>query len=95
MIEPKNALTKQYKKLFELDDVELEFETSALKEIVKEAIKHKTGARSLRAIMEDIMLDIMFRLPEMKDVDKCLITNDVVVKKKEPLFVYKKAKKTA
>ena len=95
LIEPKNALTKQYKKLFELDNIELEFEIPALKAIVKEAIKHKTGARSLRAIMEDIMLDIMFQLPDMEDVSKCLITKDVVEKKREPLLIYKKVKKTA
>jgi ATP-dependent Clp protease ATP-binding subunit ClpX len=95
LIEPKNALTKQYQKLFQLDDVELEFEESALRTIVKEAIKQKTGARSLRAIMEDIMLDIMYSLPDMQNVTKCLITNDVVVKKKEPVFEYAKVKKTA
>ena len=95
LIEPKNALTKQYKKLFELDDVELEFEQPALKAIVDEATKHKTGARSLRAIMEDIMLDIMFQLPNMKNVSKCIITSDVILKKKEPLFIYEEVKKTA
>jgi ATP-dependent Clp protease ATP-binding subunit ClpX len=95
LIEPKNALSKQYKKLFELDGVELEFEESALKAIVKEAIKRKTGARALRAIMEDTMLDIMFNLPELKNVKKCMITEDTVRKNKEPLFIYQEIKKTA
>ena len=95
LIEPKNALTKQYKKLFELDDVELEFDPAALKAIVDEATKHKTGARSLRAIMEEIMLDIMYQLPNMQDVAKCMITKDVVKRKKEPLYIYKEVKKTA
>ncbi len=95
LIEPKNALTKQYKKLFQLDDVELEFEESALKAIVRLAIKQNTGARSLRAIMEDIMLDIMYNLPDMNDVAKTIITKDVVAKKKEPFFEYQEVKKTA
>lgn len=95
LIEPKNALTKQYKKLFELDGVELDFEEAALKAIVKEAIKRKTGARALRAIMEEVMLDIMFNLPQIKDVKKCIITEDSIRNKKEPLFVYREIKKTA
>lgn len=95
LIEPKNALTKQYKKLFELDGVELEFEERALRAIVKEAMKRKTGARALRAIMEDVMLDIMFNLPQIKNVKKCIITEDVITNKKEPLFIYQEIKKTA
>ncbi|HDQ00163.1 MAG TPA: ATP-dependent Clp protease ATP-binding subunit ClpX [bacterium] len=95
LLEPKNALTKQYKKLFELDDVELEFEDESLKAIVSEAIKRRTGARSLRAIIEETMIDIMFQLPDLKDVKKCIITKDVVLKKTAPNFVYKKVKKTA
>jgi len=95
LIEPKNALTKQYKKLFELDGVELEFEEAALRSIVKEAMKRKTGARALRAIMEDTMLDIMFNLPQLKNVTKCIITEETVTKKKEPLFIYEEIKKTA
>jgi len=95
LFEPKNALTKQYKKLFEMDGVELEFEDAALKAIVREAQKRKTGARALRAIMEETMLDIMFNLPQLKNVNKCIITEDVVVKNKEPLFIYQEIKKTA
>jgi len=95
LIEPKNALSKQYKKLFELDGVDLEFEEAALKAIVKEAMRRKTGARALRAIMEDVMLDIMFNLPQLKNVKKCIITEDTIRYKKEPLFIYQEIKKTA
>lgn len=83
LTEPKNALIKQYIKLFELDDVKLEFEEDALKEIARLAIERKTGARGLRSILEDIMLDIMFDLPEYKD-KTVTITKDVVTKQKEP-----------
>ncbi len=95
LVEPKNALTKQYKKLFELDGVELEFEEAALRAIVKQAMKRKTGARALRAIMEDTMLDIMFNLPQLKNVKKCIITEDVIKNKKEILLIYREIKKTA
>eukprot|EP01029_Cantina_marsupialis_P016638 TRINITY_DN3713_c0_g5_i1.p1 TRINITY_DN3713_c0_g5~~TRINITY_DN3713_c0_g5_i1.p1 ORF type:complete len:408 (+),score=117.80 TRINITY_DN3713_c0_g5_i1:1526-2749(+) len=83
LTEPKNALIKQYTKLFELDNVSLEFEKDALKEIAKLAIERKTGARGLRSILEDIMLDIMYDLPEFKD-KKVIITKEVVTKDKEP-----------
>lgn len=83
LTEPKNALIKQYTKLFELDDVDLEFEQDALKEIAKLAIERKTGARGLRSILEDIMLDIMYDLPTFKD-KKVIITKDVVTKENEP-----------
>ncbi len=95
LIEPKNALTKQYKKLFELDGVELEFDEKALKVVVREAMRRKTGARALRAIMEEVMLDIMFNLPQIKNVKKCVITENVVREKKDPDFVYQEIKKTA
>ncbi|WP_072682287.1 ATP-dependent Clp protease ATP-binding subunit ClpX [Arcobacter sp. LA11] len=83
LTEPKNALVKQYVKLFELDDVKLKFEKAALKEIAKLAIERKTGARGLRSILEDIMLDIMYDLPTFKD-KTITITKDVVTKEKEP-----------
>ena len=74
LTKPKNALVKQYQKLLELDDVELEFEPDALVEIAKKAIERKTGARGLRSIIEGIMLDVMFDLPSRDDVAKCIIT---------------------
>ena len=75
---PKNSLVKQYKKLFEIDDVELEFEDEALELIVNKAIERKTGARGLRSILEDIMRDIMFEIPSNPKIVKCLITKDTI-----------------
>ena len=85
--EPKNALVKQYKKLLAMDNVELEFTQEALVAIAKEALKRKTGARGLRAIIEDIMRDIMFELPTMENVEKCIITDKVVQKQEEVIVV--------
>lgn len=83
LTEPKNALIKQYIKLFEMDDVKLEFEKPALIELAKLAIIRKTGARGLRSILEDIMLDIMFDLPKYKN-KTVTITKEVVLKTEEP-----------
>jgi len=83
LTEPKNALIKQYIKLFEMDDVTLEFDKEALKELARLAIERKTGARGLRSILEDIMLDIMYDLPQYKD-KTITITKEVVLKEKEP-----------
>ncbi len=93
LTEPKNALVKQYKKLFALDGVELTFEKEALEAIADLAIKRKTGARGLRSIMEEIMVDIMFELPEYKGYE-VVITKDVVQKRVKPLLI-KKQKKSA
>ena len=79
LTKPKNALVKQYQKLFQMDDVELEFEEEALIEIAKSAMERKTGARGLRSIIETIMLDIMFELPSRNDIEKCVITKETVV----------------
>jgi ATP-dependent Clp protease ATP-binding subunit ClpX len=78
LTKPKNALIKQYQKLLELDQVELEFEENALTEIAKKAIERKTGARGLRSIIEGIMLDIMFELPSREDIQKCIISAETV-----------------
>jgi len=85
--EPKNALVKQYQKLFEMDGVTLEFEDEALRLIAKQALERKTGARGLRAIMEELMLDVMFEIPSREDIEKCIITKDVVLKKSEPIII--------
>ena len=85
--EPKNALVKQYKKLFEFDDVELEFEKDALDVIVDKAIQRNTGARGLRSIIEDIMRDIMFDIPSNPKIEKCIITKETVEKKEMPKLV--------
>ncbi len=95
LTEPKNAIVKQYKKLFAIDDVKLSFEENALKAIAHLAISRKTGARGLRTIMEDIMLDIMYELPELAGYE-ILITEDVVKNRAKPLYVKPKpAKKIA
>ena len=85
--EPKNALTKQYQKFLELDHVSLEFEDGALRSIAQEALKRKTGARGLRAIIEDIMCNVMYDVPSEKDVVKCIVTDEVVREKKDPILV--------
>ncbi|MDD2233836.1 MAG: ATP-dependent Clp protease ATP-binding subunit ClpX [Desulfitobacteriaceae bacterium] len=87
LTEPKNALVKQYQKLFELDGINLEFKEDALKAIAEEAIRRNTGARGLRSIVEEILLNVMYDLPSRTDVTKCFITRDVVLKKEEPLLV--------
>ncbi|WP_085991765.1 ATP-dependent protease ATP-binding subunit ClpX [Oceanobacillus senegalensis] len=78
LTKPKNALVKQYQKLFEMDDVELEIKEEALVEIAKKAIERKTGARGLRSIIEGLMLDVMFELPSRDDIDQCVITKETV-----------------
>lgn len=94
LTEPKNAILKQYKKLFLMENVELEFDKFAINAIVEKALSKKTGARALRSIVEEFMLDIMYELPNKKDVEKCVITKDSVVKGKEPIFI-KEEKKSA
>jgi ATP-dependent Clp protease ATP-binding subunit ClpX len=95
LTEPQNALVKQYIKLLELENIKLIFQDSALREIVKIAKKRNTGARALRAIMEDVMLDIMYKLPSINGVESCTITSDVVLNKNEPILAFKKSAKTA
>ena len=85
--EPKNALVKQYKKLFELDNVELEFEKEALELIVDKAIERNTGARGLRSIIEEIMRDIMFEIPSNPKIEKCIITKETVANKEKPTLI--------
>jgi len=91
--EPKNALVKQYQKLLEMDNVKLDFEPAALEAIAKEAIKRNTGARGLRAIIEDIMLDVMYEVPSRDDISSCMITEQVVKDKIMPELTTKKGKK--
>lgn len=88
LTEPKNALVRQYQKLFELDNVDLRFTSQALKAIASQAIERKTGARGLRNVMEKIMLDIMYKLPSIPDVRECLINRAVIEKGKEPILLY-------
>lgn len=88
LTEPKNAITKQYKKLFEMDHVELEFEEEAVRAIAKKSVERKTGARGLRAIMEDTMMDTMFEIPSESLVRKCIITKDSVEGKAKPILEF-------
>ena len=90
---PKNALLKQYKKLFELDGVKLEFDKDALEAIVDKAIERKTGARGLRAILEETMRDIMFEIPTNKNIVECVITRETVENGAEPKLTYNEVKK--
>jgi ATP-dependent Clp protease ATP-binding subunit ClpX len=87
---PKNSLVKQYQKLFELEGVKLRFNDEAMVAIVREAIERKTGARGLRAILEEIMLEIMYELPSLENVRECVITEDVVTNSEKPMLVYEK-----
>ena len=88
LVEPRNALVKQYQKLFEMEEVELKFTDGSLGAIAREAIERKTGARGLRAIMEEIMLDVMYDLPSKQNIKECIISEETVTGKKPPMLVY-------
>ena len=92
---PKNAVLKQYQKLFELEGMKLKFSNNALDEITDITMKKKIGARGLRSVIEELMLDIMFKIPSMKGVKECIINKNVVKNKAEPTFVFKNIKKGA
>jgi len=93
--EPKNALIKQFKKLFEIEGVNLRFTDSAIAAIAKESLKRKSGARGLRSILEKCMLDIMFEIPSIENVKECVIGEDVVLNKEDPILLYEQTKKQA
>ncbi len=93
--EPKNALLRQFKRLFEIEGVNLRLTDSALKAIASEATKRKSGARGLRAILETCMLDIMYEIPSIENVKECVISEDVVLKKEDPILLYEQTKKQA
>ncbi len=95
LTEPKNALTRQYQRLFEMDDVALRFAGDALQMVAHEAIKKGTGARGLRAILEQRMLDIMYTIPTLDEVKECIINRDVILKKAEPILVFEKKQESA
>ncbi len=88
--QPKNSLVKQYQKLFEMEGVKLRFQDEAMVAIVREAIKRKTGARGLRSILEEVMLDVMYELPSLRNVRECVITEEVLTNKEKPMLVYEK-----
>jgi ATP-dependent Clp protease ATP-binding subunit ClpX len=87
---PKNALVKQYQKLFEFENVKLRFTEGALMAIAKEGIKRKSGARGLRAIMENIMLDVMYEIPSQSNIRECIISEEVVLRHESPILLYEK-----
>jgi ATP-dependent Clp protease ATP-binding subunit ClpX len=95
LVEPKNALTKQYKRLLDMDGAGIEFEDEALKAIVQKAMKRHTGARGLRAVMEDIMLDLMYQIPNMPEIKNIRITKETITQNQPPLFTYAEIKKSA
>ncbi|MGB9700973.1 MAG: ATP-dependent Clp protease ATP-binding subunit ClpX [Thermodesulfobacteriota bacterium] len=93
--EPKNALIKQYQKLFEFEKVKLRFTEGALVAIAREALKRKAGARGLRAILESIMLDIMYEIPSQNNIRECIINEDTILKKEKPIVLYEKKAESA
>ena len=95
LLKPKNALTKQYMRLFEMDEVALTFEKEALREIVRLARKRKTGARALRSIFEEVMLDLMYDIPSRRDIKECVITRDFIHGNGEPVLTFRETKKRA
>ncbi|MGO9137433.1 MAG: ATP-dependent Clp protease ATP-binding subunit ClpX [Syntrophales bacterium] len=95
LIEPKDAITKQYKILFDLENVKLKFTDGALRAIAKLSVERKSGARGLRSILENTMLDIMYDLPSRNDVRECVITEDVVMNKEKPILIFETKSETA
>lgn len=95
LVKPKNALIKQYTKMFEFENVKLKFQKEALLAVAREAINRKSGARGLRAILEDVMLEIMYDIPSQENVKECVIGEDVIVKREKPLLVYENKTKSA
>jgi len=88
---PKNALVRQYQKYFDFEKVKLKFTDEALRAIAKEALRRKTGARGLRSIMEEIMLDTMYELPSRNDVQECMVNEEAVARRQQPALLYKQA----
>jgi ATP-dependent Clp protease ATP-binding subunit ClpX len=95
LTEPKNALVKQYQKLLSFDNVKLKFTDKAYEAIAMEAIRRKTGARGLRAILEEVMLDVMYEVPSRSNVKECVITDDVVTRHEKPLLIYEEKAESA
>jgi ATP-dependent Clp protease ATP-binding subunit ClpX len=93
--EPKNALTKQFQKMFEFENVKLKFTDNAIRAIAEQAVSHKTGARGLRAVLEEHMLDIMFELPSREDIEEVVVNEEVIKNNEQPLLVYHKQKQAS
>ncbi len=88
LVEPKNSYTKQYTKLFQMEDVEIDFREDALKAVARKAVDRKTGARGLRSILESVLLDVMYRIPSEDDVSKIVIDENVIIGDSEPMLIY-------
>ncbi len=95
LVKPRNALTKQYQRLLLFDDVRLKFTDSALKAIACKAVQRKSGARGLRAILEEIMLDVMYEIPSQKGIKECVVTGETVTRKEKPMLIYEKQAESA
>jgi ATP-dependent Clp protease ATP-binding subunit ClpX len=95
LTQPKNAIVKQFKKLFNFETVELKFTEGSLRSVVREAIKRRTGARGLRSILEEAMLNIMYEMPSIKDLKEVIITEESIEKGSEPILVFHSADKKA
>ena len=95
LTQPRNAITRQYQRLFDMDGVALRFAPDALQSVAREAIHKGTGARGLRAILEQRMLDIMYTIPTLEDVKECIVNREVILKKAEPILVFEKQQETA
>ena len=95
LTKPKNALVKQYQKLFELEDVRLRLTEGALRAISRQALKRKSGARGLRAILETVMLELMYDIPSRDDVEECVISEEVIEQSAKPLLVFKREAESA
>ncbi|NIS61971.1 MAG: ATP-dependent Clp protease ATP-binding subunit ClpX [Proteobacteria bacterium] len=95
LTKPKNALVKQYQKLFELENVKLKFTEGALRAVSQQAIKRKTGARGLRSILENVMLDVMYEIPSQSNIKECIISDEVIVNKESPIILYEKEAEVA
>ena len=92
---PRNAIVKQYKKLFDLENVKLTFTEGSLRGIAREAMKKKTGARGLRSIMEKVMLDVMYEIPSLSNVKECVISEEVIVNHERPILIYEEEAESA
>ena len=95
LTKPKNALVKQYQKLFELENVKLKFTEGSLRAVSQEAIKRKAGARGLRSILENLMLDVMYEIPSQSNIKECIISEEVVLNKERPIILYEKEAEVA
>jgi len=95
LTKPKNALVKQYQKLFEFENVKLKFTDGATRAIAKEAIKRKSGARGLRSILENVMLDVMYEIPSQSNIKECIISDEVIFSKESPIILYEKEAEVA